>query len=508
MSLIALEVAEKATNCARVVLAMIRASVVLPEPGGPQKIIDGMRSVSIALRRKRPGASSSLRPTTSSSVLGRTRSGSGASFGVLGSGGVVSKRVMGERNYAADARRDKLRAWVYDKLSACRPRGRSSAEQAEIDVAAGDHQRDWSARFDLSGEERGESEGGGRLDDQLRAVHRELHRLEQDLVVHADDVLHALADDREVALADRERARAVGDRLRRIDRYDAAAPERPLSIVPGLRLDTIDVTALRRERSPGQQTAATEWSDDRRDLGPLLDDLQRGGAGAGDDVVMIERRDDRRSVFLRDLARDGVPRCRRDSRRHDLRAISLGGPHFHRDRALGHDDRRRDAEGVGGECDALGVVAGRERHDSAPALLRIELQQGVHRPADLERPGALQVLALQPHLHPRPFRERTAGQEGGAVDVGGDAEGGRANVVEGWCHPEVRRHRRSRNGLGGLRSSYGSFTVCAAQDDTLSILIFEELTRVSINSHKPKRTGTLVRPATTTEYPRTGHHRG
>src|SRR3954451_13394476 len=96
MSLIELEVAEKVTNCARVVLAMIRASVVLPEPGGPQKIIDGMRSVSIALRRKRPGASSSLRPTTSSSVLGRTRSGSGASFGVLGSGGVVSNRVMGE----------------------------------------------------------------------------------------------------------------------------------------------------------------------------------------------------------------------------------------------------------------------------------------------------------------------------------------------------------------------------------------------------------------------------
>ena len=50
------DVAENVTNRARVVLAMIRASVVFPEPGGPQKIIEGMRSLSMALRRKRPFA--------------------------------------------------------------------------------------------------------------------------------------------------------------------------------------------------------------------------------------------------------------------------------------------------------------------------------------------------------------------------------------------------------------------------------------------------------------------
>src|SRR4051795_10012736 len=112
MSLIELEVAEKVTNCARVVLAMIRASVVLPEPGGPQKIIDGMRSVSIALRRKRPCASSSPRPTTSSSDFGRTRSGRGASLEAEGSGGVVSKRVI-------------------DSLT----------KQREVEIAAADHDR-------------------------------------------------------------------------------------------------------------------------------------------------------------------------------------------------------------------------------------------------------------------------------------------------------------------------------------------------------------------------------
>src|SRR6266498_3297912 len=92
MSLIELLVAEKGTKRDRVDLAMMRASVVFPEPGGPQKIIDGMRSLSMALRRKRPSSRRSCRPTTSSSVAGRSRSGRGASGGGLGTRS--GKRLM------------------------------------------------------------------------------------------------------------------------------------------------------------------------------------------------------------------------------------------------------------------------------------------------------------------------------------------------------------------------------------------------------------------------------
>src|SRR5260370_1432957 len=49
MSLMEVDVAEKGTKRARVVRAMMRASVVFPEPGGPQKIMEGMRSDSMAL---------------------------------------------------------------------------------------------------------------------------------------------------------------------------------------------------------------------------------------------------------------------------------------------------------------------------------------------------------------------------------------------------------------------------------------------------------------------------
>ena len=55
--------------------------MVLPVPGGPQKMIDCSRSRSIASRNGRPGPTSSSCPSISSSVRGRMRSASGTDFG-------------------------------------------------------------------------------------------------------------------------------------------------------------------------------------------------------------------------------------------------------------------------------------------------------------------------------------------------------------------------------------------------------------------------------------------
>ena len=49
--------AEKSIKAALVRLAMMRASVVLPTPGGPQKIIDEIWSLSISRRSTLPGPS-------------------------------------------------------------------------------------------------------------------------------------------------------------------------------------------------------------------------------------------------------------------------------------------------------------------------------------------------------------------------------------------------------------------------------------------------------------------
>ena len=73
--------AESATKWPPVAAATISASVVFPVPGGPQRIIEGTESLSIARRSARPGPTRCSCPTKSSRVLGRMRAASGALAG-------------------------------------------------------------------------------------------------------------------------------------------------------------------------------------------------------------------------------------------------------------------------------------------------------------------------------------------------------------------------------------------------------------------------------------------
>src|SRR5262245_22106511 len=77
--------AENATNRAPVLSAISDASVVLPVPGGPQRIIEWSSPRSIAVLSTLPGPKRCSWPTTSSSVRGRMRSASGALAGAPGS---------------------------------------------------------------------------------------------------------------------------------------------------------------------------------------------------------------------------------------------------------------------------------------------------------------------------------------------------------------------------------------------------------------------------------------
>ena len=73
--------ADTADNCSKwrlVVPATANASVVLPVPGGPQKMAELSRSCSTSRRSGRPGPTRCACPTTSSSVRGRKRAASGA----------------------------------------------------------------------------------------------------------------------------------------------------------------------------------------------------------------------------------------------------------------------------------------------------------------------------------------------------------------------------------------------------------------------------------------------
>ena len=80
ISLMPLVTAEKSMNFALVRFAMMRASVVLPTPGGPQKIIEPTLSFSISRRSTFPSPSRCFCPQYSSSVRGRSRAASGSAF--------------------------------------------------------------------------------------------------------------------------------------------------------------------------------------------------------------------------------------------------------------------------------------------------------------------------------------------------------------------------------------------------------------------------------------------
>src|SRR6478672_3120491 len=71
--------AENDTKCALVEREMRWARVVLPQPGGPQRITEERRSASIAFRSGRPLPTISSWPVRSSKDWGRIRSASGAS---------------------------------------------------------------------------------------------------------------------------------------------------------------------------------------------------------------------------------------------------------------------------------------------------------------------------------------------------------------------------------------------------------------------------------------------
>ncbi len=70
--------AENSMKVACVSAAMILASVVLPVPGGPQKIIEVGSSCAMASESGLPGPSRCSCPTNSSRVRGLMRSASGA----------------------------------------------------------------------------------------------------------------------------------------------------------------------------------------------------------------------------------------------------------------------------------------------------------------------------------------------------------------------------------------------------------------------------------------------
>jgi acyl carrier protein len=105
MSLTPPSTADMAMNWASKASAIRRASVVLPVPGGPQRIIEWRRPDANATRKGLPGPSRCCWPITWSSVFGRSRSASGAAPEESAKGSSSEAVGTAERSAAAGVQR-------------------------------------------------------------------------------------------------------------------------------------------------------------------------------------------------------------------------------------------------------------------------------------------------------------------------------------------------------------------------------------------------------------------
>ena len=86
-------VAERVTNSASAYLAISRANVVFPVPGGPQSNIETGLPDSTTRRKAAPCLSRGSWPTTSSRVRGRIRAASGADLAMISSARLENKSI-------------------------------------------------------------------------------------------------------------------------------------------------------------------------------------------------------------------------------------------------------------------------------------------------------------------------------------------------------------------------------------------------------------------------------
>ena len=131
----------------------------------------------------------------------------------------------------------------------------------------------------------------------------------------------------------------------------------------------------RRERDPRDEPAAADRHDQRVELVRVLEQLERDGALAGDDVVVVERVDVRASALARDLERDGVRLVVAAVGEHGLRAAALDRGELRERHALRQHDRDGSADELRGERDALAVIAGGRGDDAGGALRVVEARR-------------------------------------------------------------------------------------------------------------------------------------
>jgi hypothetical protein len=157
---------------------------------------------------------------------------------------------------------------------------RHQREEPGVDVAAGEHddRRALAGGLDERGEQRRDADRAGSLDDELRALHQDHHRLGRVLLADHHDLVDPARDQRQREIAGPFDGDPVGDRRGRVDGDRRPGRERGRIGRAGSHLDADDahlrVRRLDDAGDPRDQAAAAERHDDRREIGHLVEQFK------------------------------------------------------------------------------------------------------------------------------------------------------------------------------------------------------------------------------------------
>ncbi len=247
----------------------------------------------------------------------------------------------------------------------------------------------------------GERSGAGRLHQVARGLdHR--HDRRADLVVGDEhEIVEQVPHDPLRQLEGCARRESLGERLHAILEERALLP-RPVRGRRriGLDADHLDAGAHRLggDARARRSAPAADGDDDHVDRRLVLEQLERRGRDASDQVRLVARVDVAVAVLGSELRAVLARLVEVASVRDDLRAERLHRRELHRIHALGHADDRAHAEQPRGVRDRLAVIAGRGRDHPSAALVAGELSHEVDAATHLERPDRQVVLVLHPHV--------------------------------------------------------------------------------------------------------------
>jgi uroporphyrinogen-III synthase len=293
-----------------------------------------------------------------------------------------------------------------------------------IHIAAGkDNPNPSALHGDFTCQQRGHTYSAGRFDEHLQPGEEKRHRCANLILGHQQDVRHRALKNGEGQTTRREIAHAVGDGCRWGDGQPLTGPKRQIGVVGQFGLDAIDRKVRRpgcgHRGASGQQPAAAHRNEQGIERSHFGQEFKGHRSLASHDGMVVIRWNDRCAGCFGQPAGQGFAVIPLAIISGDPGAIATGGGNFGRRRIGGHDDGGRHAKRPGRQRHALGVVAGRKRHNTPRTHFGSQCCQAVRGPTDLEGAAPLKVFSLEKHTLPHPGIQCPRGQNRSTVNVGG-----------------------------------------------------------------------------------------